>query len=130
MCIRDRVGATGVQNNLELLWRRTNLDLGEVLGVQEVADGDRVALLGLEGLLLEHLFHVTLRPDAHVLLAQGLHVVADVGILELLRQRDFLQTVVLLACSLDDAVAQLLGWLETRTASCGHQQRPCRPMRR
>lgn len=103
-----QVGAAGVQYNLELLRRRTDLDLGEVLGVQEVADSDRVALLRLEGLLLEHLFHITLGPDAHVLLAQGLHVVADVSVFELLRQRDFLQTAVALACSLDDAAAPLL----------------------
>jgi hypothetical protein len=76
-----QVGATGVQDDLELLRRSADGDLGEVLGVQEVADGDGVAALGLDGGVLEHLVGVALRADAHVLLAERLHVLSNVGVL-------------------------------------------------
>jgi len=76
-----QVGAARVQDDLELLRRSADGDLGEVLGVQEVADGYRVALLRLDRGVLEHLVGVALRADAHVLLAERLHVLANVGIL-------------------------------------------------
>jgi hypothetical protein len=80
-----KVGATSIQHNLELLRRGTDGDLGEVLSVQEVADGDGMAvLLALVGGLLEHLVGVALGTHTHVLLAKGVHVVADVGVLLLM----------------------------------------------
>jgi hypothetical protein len=82
-----QVGATGVQNDLELLRRSADGDLGEVLSVEEVADGNGVtALLRLDGGVLEHLLDVALGADAHVLLAERVHVVANVGILLLTGQ--------------------------------------------
>lgn len=82
-----QVGATGVQNDLELLRRSADGDLREVLSVEEVADGDGVAaLLRLDGGLLEHLIGVALGADAHVLLAERVHVIANVGILLLMCQ--------------------------------------------
>ena len=41
------IGATGVHNDLELLWWVTNSNGGEVLSVQEVVDWDWVALLSV-----------------------------------------------------------------------------------
>ena len=82
------VGAAGVEDHLELLRRRADGDVGEVLCIQEVADGDWVVLLGLNGVFAlvaaEELFEMSLWPNAHVLLPEGLHVLVDVGILELL----------------------------------------------
>lgn len=83
------VGAAGVEDNLEGLGRSAEGDLGEVwnelvvvmyccghggvarrtLGIQEVADGYRVRSVGDVG-SLEHLLHVGLRLDAHVLLSK------------------------------------------------------------
>lgn len=48
------------------------------LSVKEVADGDGVAGLSVDGSLLEHLVHVLLGANAHVLLAKSLNVLADV----------------------------------------------------
>jgi hypothetical protein len=76
-----QVGATGVQNDLELLRRSADGDLREVLSVEEVADGDGVAFLRLDGGLLEHLLGMALGTDAHVFLAKSLHVVTNVGVL-------------------------------------------------
>ena len=81
-----QVRAAGVQDDLELLRRSADGDLGEVLGVQEVADGDRVAALRLDGGVLEHLIGVALRADAHVLLTERLHVLTNVGVLLMLCQ--------------------------------------------
>jgi hypothetical protein len=69
------------------LRRSADGDLGEVLSVEEVADGNGVtALLRLDGGVLEHLLDVALGADAHVLLAERVHVVANVGILLLTGQ--------------------------------------------
>ena len=76
-----QVGATGVQNDLELLRRSADGDLREVLSVEEVADGNGVAtLLGLDGGLLEHLVGVALGADGSCDRAY-----------QLLGQRDLLQ---------------------------------------
>jgi len=50
------------------------------LGVQEVADGHRVAAVGDVG-CFEDLLHVRLRLDAHVLLAERSSLLLDVGVL-------------------------------------------------
>lgn len=76
-----QVRAASVQNDLELLRRSADGNLREVLSVQEVADGNGVALLRLDRGVLEHLVGVALRADAHVLLAERLHVIANVGVL-------------------------------------------------
>jgi len=102
-----QVGATGVQNDLELLRRSADGDLREVLSVEEVADGDGVAaLLGLDGGVLEHLLGVGLGTDAHVLLAERVHVVTNVGVLLLIGQ--LLVRIATIDGSCDGAY-QLLG---------------------
>ena len=51
------------------------------LCIQEVADGDRVGLVGVEAGVLEHLVQVVaLRAKAHVLLAEMADMVVDVGV--------------------------------------------------
>ena len=52
--------------------------VGRTLSVEEVADGDRVASLRVHRSLLEHLIDVLLGANAHVLLAEGLDVLANV----------------------------------------------------
>ena len=102
-----QVGATSVQNDLELLRRSADGDLREVLSVEEVADGNGVAaLLGLDGGLLEHLVGVALGADAHVLLAKRLHVVTNVGVLLFMCQLLVLIATIDGSC---DRAYQLLG---------------------
>jgi hypothetical protein len=104
-----QVGATGVQNDLELLRRGADGDLREVLSVEEVADGDGVAaLLGLDGGLLEHLLGVCLGTDAHVLLAERVHVVTNVGVLLLMGQ--LLVRIATIDGSCDGAYQLLRQW--------------------
>jgi hypothetical protein len=69
------------------------------LGIQEVADGDGVAALVVDRGILEHLIGVGLGADAHVLLAQMLHMSIDVGAGELLRQRNLLERQLMDACA-------------------------------
>jgi hypothetical protein len=57
---------------------RLDDEIIHTLSVQEVANGDGVASLSVHGGLLEHLVHVLLGADAHVLLAESLDVLADV----------------------------------------------------
>ena len=45
----------------------------------------------MDGSILEHLIDVRLRSNAHILLAEVLHVGVDVGTSQLLRERDLLQ---------------------------------------
>ena len=75
------IGATSVQNDLELLRWVADGNLGEVLRIQEVVNRDKVAILGVIRLLLEHLLGVAVRANAHVLLTQTADVVGDVGAL-------------------------------------------------
>lgn len=90
-----QVGAASVEDDLELLGRVADGNLGEVwieseadqkaqvkdlhtLSVQEVADSDGVTGLSVHGGLLEHLIGVLLGANTHVLLAESLHVLANV----------------------------------------------------
>jgi hypothetical protein len=50
------------------------------LSIQKVGDRNRVRSIG-NVRCLEDLFHVSLGLDAHVLLAEGLRVLLDVGVL-------------------------------------------------
>jgi hypothetical protein len=77
------------------LWGCTDGDRAEVLGVHEVADTDGVALVGLVGLLLEHLVDATLWTDAHVLLAEVLDLLLNAVALELLGKWDLLEPVAI-----------------------------------
>lgn len=97
-----KVGASGVKDDLEVLRRRSDGDLGEVymlldllsqsrralmnrltLCVQEVGDGHRMGSVGDVG-CLEDLLDVRLALEAHVLLSEGLGLVVEGG--GLLRQ--------------------------------------------
>jgi hypothetical protein len=104
-----QVGATGVQYDLKLLRRGADGDLREILSVEEIADSDGVALLGLDRGLLEHLVGVALGTNAHVLLAESLHVFTNVGVLlslcQLLRH---IVTIAVIDGSCESAY-QLLG---------------------
>lgn len=89
-----QVGAAGVENDLEVLRRSSDGDLGEVLRIQEIVDRHWVVLLWLNGVfafVAEELFDVPLRAASHVFLGQPSHVIANVGVLELLGQRNLLQ---------------------------------------
>lgn len=61
------------------------------LSVEEVANWNRVAILGMDSGVPEHLIDVGSRADTHILLAKVPHVGIDVGILELLGKRDLLK---------------------------------------
>ena len=63
---------------------------------EEVADGNWVALLGFDRGLLEHLLRNALRPNAHVLLPERLHLLIDIGVLQLLSERYLLQPAIML----------------------------------
>ncbi len=54
------------------------------LSVQEVAHGDTVITVLVDGGILEHLIDVRLRSNTHVLLTEVLDVGVDVGISQLL----------------------------------------------
>lgn len=104
-----QVGAAGIENDLEGLRGGADGDLGEIcrcaledamdgsrrvtltLSVEEVAHGDDVTALGMDGGLAEHLLHLILGSDAHILLAEVLDMVVDAGASELLREGDLLQ---------------------------------------
>lgn len=49
------------------------------LSVQEVADWNCMVIASLEGSVLEHMVAMSLWSDAHVLLAEGLCMSANVG---------------------------------------------------
>jgi hypothetical protein len=51
------------------------------LSVEEVADGDWVAALGVERRLAEHLVDVLLGTNTHVLLTESLHLLANAVLL-------------------------------------------------
>ncbi len=62
------------------------------LSVHEVAHGDSmIALVVVDGGILEHFIDVRLRSNAHVLLTEMLDVGVNVGTSKLLRQRHLLQ---------------------------------------
>lgn len=94
------VGAAGVKNHFEGLWRRAERDLGEVwdgisrcdatnqrsasakrhtLSIHEIANRDRVSAI-CDVRSLEDLLHLGLGLEpAHVLLLNGLGVLLDIG---------------------------------------------------
>lgn len=55
-------------------WRR---EMRRTLSVHEVADGNRVAALGLGGLAVEHVVGMAVGADTHVLLAELLDLALD-----------------------------------------------------
>ena len=61
------------------------------MSVEEVAYGDDMTALSMDGGLAEHLLHLVLGPDTHILLAEVLDMVVDAGAGELLREGDLLQ---------------------------------------
>ena len=69
------------------------------LGVQEVAHGDDVAAVSVDGRLPEHLLRLSLRSDAHILLAEVFHMAVDAGTGELLRQGHLLQGQLVDSCA-------------------------------
>jgi hypothetical protein len=69
------------------------------LSVQEVAHGDIVVALVMDGSILEHLVDMRLRSNAHILLAKMLDVGVDVGTSKLLRKRDLLQRHLVDGCA-------------------------------
>ena len=69
------------------------------MSVQEVAHGDDMAAVGVDGRVAEHLLGVGLGADAHILLAEMLDMAVDAGAGELLREGDLLQGQLVDGCA-------------------------------
>ena len=71
------------------------------LGIEKVADWDRMTLVNVNRGIFEHLVFVSLRPYAHILLAKRLSVRVDVCILLVRSQLWILANLVASSCHYD-----------------------------
>ena len=93
------------------------------MGVHEVGDWQAMSSLSSNRSIFEHLINMLIGSDPHILLTQVLDMSIDVGILELLGQRDLLEWHAMDTCgsstkqrgcgdnrSLHDCDGLLMGW--------------------